>query len=213
MTAIERDRLVDGSPEAVPHTSQRIEEAALQLFYERGFKATTMREIALACGVTPGALYNHFTSKDELLGKLLCDIHQRLAQALDEALATADPDPISQMFAYCRAHALFHTTFLTEARVANREIGSLAEEPLADVVAIRRRATEQLRTIVTRGQDEGIFDVHQIEAVCNLILTMAISIAGWYRPGGELDREAMADLDASTALRMVGVGHKRGATR
>lgn len=213
MTAIERERLLGDNGEVVPHTSQRIEEAALQLFYERGFKATTMREIALACGLTPGALYNHFTSKDELLGKLLCDIHQRLAEALDEALATAAPDPASQLFAYCRAHALFHTTFITEARVANREIGALAPEPLADVVAIRRRATEQLRAIVTRGRDEGVFDVDNVEAVSNLILTMAIAIAGWYRPDGELDREAMADLDADCALRMVGAERRRGDPR
>ena len=41
--------------------------AAVDLFYEQGAQATTVREITKACGLTAGALYNHFTSKEELL--------------------------------------------------------------------------------------------------------------------------------------------------
>lgn len=213
MTAIERGRLAGATDEVVPHTSERIEQAALGLFYESGFNATTMREIALACGLTPGALYNHFTSKDQLLGKLLIDIHRRLTESLDAAVASAGDDPINQVRAYCRAHALFHTTYITEARVANREIGSLATEHLAEVVAMRTRATEQLRGLIRRGVDAGVFEVPHVEAVTNLILTMAISIAGWYRPDGALDREQMADLDADMALRMVMGTGTGGTTR
>lgn len=206
MAAIERDRLPQGS-QGIPHTSVRIEDAALELFYERGYKATTMREIALACGLTPGALYNHFTSKEELLGTLLVDIHKRLAEALDTALETAGDDATTKLRAYCRAHALFHATYVTEARVANREIGALANGSLDEVVRIRQRATNQLRGILREGVAAGEFLVPNVNAVANLILTMAISIAGWYRPGGELGREEMADLDAEMALRMVTGGN------
>ena len=203
MTAIERENLLKGTREGAPHTSKRIQECALQLFYERGYKSTTMREIALACGLTPGALYNHFSSKEELLGTMLVDIHRRLELLLTEALETAGDDPRDQVRSYCRAHALFHTQYITEARVANREIGSLTEDALAEVVRIRRQATEQLRGVLERGRDEGVFDVPNVNAVANLILTMDVSIASWYRPDGELSREEMADLDAEVALRMV----------
>lgn len=202
MAAIEKGRLTDASAD-VPHTSERIEQAALELFYESGFNATTMREIALACGLTPGALYNHFASKDQLLGQLLVDIHRRLTESLDAAVAAAGDDPVSRVKAYCRAHALFHTTYITDARVANREIGSLTPEYLEQVVAMRTRATTQLRALIQEGVEAGVFEVAHVEAVANLILTMAISIAGWYRPGGALDREQMADLDAEMALRML----------
>ena len=200
MSAIERDALPQ---DAVPHTSQRIEEAALDLFYERGFKATTMREIALACGLTAGALYNHFSSKDELLSQIMTRVHVDLERTLEEATASAGEDPRHQLTAYCRAHALFHTQSIKEARVASREIDSLQNGALAEVVAARRRSSALLRDILKRGVDAGVFDVPDEKVVANLILTMAVSIASWYRTDGPMASDAVAELDAELALRMV----------
>ena len=203
MTAIEREDLLKGTREGAPHTSKRIQECALELFYERGYTSTTMREIALACGLTPGALYNHFSSKEELLSSMLVDIHNKLEATLDEAVASAGDDVAEQLQAFCRAHGWFHTRFITEARVANREIGALNEHGQGEVIRIRRKATSQLRDILTRGRNQGTFNVPDIVAVSNLMLTMGIAIANWFRPEGELSREEMADLHAEMVLRMV----------
>lgn len=203
MTAIEREDLLRGTREGAPHTSKRIQDAALELFYERGFQATTMREIALACGLTPGALYNHFSSKDQLLGSMLVDIHRKLESTLEAALASAGDDPREQLRAYSRAHGFFHTQYVIEARVGNREIGSLPEDAAAQVVEIRRRATETLRTILESGRSIGHFDVPNVTAVSNLILTMGMAIANWFRQGRELSHEGMADLHAEMVMRMV----------
>ena len=203
MTAVEREDLLRGTREGAPHTSKRIQDAALELFYERGFQATTMREIALACGLTPGALYNHFASKDQLLGSMLVDIHRKLRSTLEEALASAGDDPREQLRSYARAHGFFHTQYVIEARVGNREIRSLSEDASQEVVAIRRAATEGLRAILERGRAAGDFDVPNVTAVSNLILTMGMAIANWFRPGGPLSHDEMADLHAEMAVRMV----------
>ncbi len=52
-------------------TRERILETAYQLFYERGFARISMDAVAARAGVTKRTLYNHFTSKDELLGEIL----------------------------------------------------------------------------------------------------------------------------------------------
>ena len=200
MSAIERDALQQDS---LPHTSQRIEEAALELFYERGFRATTMREIALSCGLTAGALYNHFSSKDELLAQIMTRVHVDLERTLEEATASAGDDPREQLKAYCRAHARFHTKSIKEARVASREIDSLQNGALADVISARRRSSALLRDILKRGSEAGLFDVPDEKVVANLILTMAVSIANWYRIDGDMAGDDVADLDAELALRMV----------
>jgi hypothetical protein len=56
----------------------RLLKAADTLFYSQGAPATTVREITNACGLSPGAMYNHFTSKDELLYVLVQYRHARL---------------------------------------------------------------------------------------------------------------------------------------
>ncbi|MEQ9314381.1 MAG: TetR/AcrR family transcriptional regulator [Henriciella sp.] len=66
----------------------KIERAALKLFVDEGFDAATTREIATAAGVSEGALYRHYKSKDALALSLFMEIHNRLGEMLRDALAT-----------------------------------------------------------------------------------------------------------------------------
>lgn len=61
-------------------TRARIEEKALTLFATRGVAATSVRDIAEAVGVSEGALYRHFPSKEELARTLFLDRYAALAQ-------------------------------------------------------------------------------------------------------------------------------------
>lgn len=70
-------------------TKARIERAALGLFCARGVDAVTTREIAAASGVSEGALYRHYPSKDSLSETMFFAIHQRLADEVEHAAQTA----------------------------------------------------------------------------------------------------------------------------
>jgi AcrR family transcriptional regulator len=59
-------------------TRQAIEEAAYELFLERGFSATSMRQIADRAGIALGGIYNHFTGKDEIFQTLIISRHPYL---------------------------------------------------------------------------------------------------------------------------------------
>lgn len=52
-------------------TRQRILDAATKLFEQRGFAGTSIRELAVLCGMTKAALYYHFPSKEEVLQALV----------------------------------------------------------------------------------------------------------------------------------------------
>lgn len=78
-------------------TRDRILHAALALFAEKGYEATSMREIAEQLGMTKAALYYHFDGKDAIVRTLLADIDDQVAvlvawareQPVDEQLRTA----------------------------------------------------------------------------------------------------------------------------
>jgi AcrR family transcriptional regulator len=72
-------------------TRTRIQRTALDLFTERGYEATSLREIAEALGVTKAALYYHFKTKEEILDSLILD---RLAK-IEELIAWAAEQPRS----------------------------------------------------------------------------------------------------------------------
>lgn len=192
-----------------PHTSLRIEEAALGLFFEQGYRATTMREIALTCGLTPGSLYNHFPSKDQLLYTIIKRVHEFLDRDLMDAVRAAGDDPRDQLRAYAYRHALIHTGFRKEARVANLELGSLPEPQRTEIVATRRRLRLDLKGIIDRGVAAGVFEVGDSTVVSNAILNMSIRIPDWFRREGPLSAEDVAELHADLALRMAGAATGR----
>lgn len=74
-----------------PTTRQTILDQALRLFVEQGFTETTTRDIAKACGISEGAIYRHFQSKDEIGWELFHDSYAVMADRL-QALIEASPD-------------------------------------------------------------------------------------------------------------------------
>ncbi|MCK5747718.1 MAG: TetR/AcrR family transcriptional regulator [Oricola sp.] len=79
-----------GVTAAAGTTKARIERAALALFCLRGVDAVTTREIAAASGVSEGALYRHYPSKEALSETMFFEIHARLAAEVAKAAASAD---------------------------------------------------------------------------------------------------------------------------
>jgi AcrR family transcriptional regulator len=69
-------------------TKGRIERAALRLFVEKGVASTSIRDIAAAIGLSDGALYRHYASKDELIWTLFSAGFTAFAEALDRRAAT-----------------------------------------------------------------------------------------------------------------------------
>jgi AcrR family transcriptional regulator len=75
---------------AIP-TRARIDQAAVELFVRQGVDATTTRQIAAAAGISEGAIYRHYRSKDELALGLFMGVHRRLSELVEVAGASA-PD-------------------------------------------------------------------------------------------------------------------------
>jgi AcrR family transcriptional regulator len=75
-----------------PSTRERILDAALDLFIEKGFDKTSLREIAEQLGVTKAALYYHFASKEDILMALHLRLHEFGLDALSQ-LGDQEPTP------------------------------------------------------------------------------------------------------------------------
>ena len=73
----------------VRDTKQRILDAAVEVFGERGYRGASVDDVAVAAGVTKGAVYYYFTDKDDLARDLQSVLWGQLAQ---DALAVYEPD-------------------------------------------------------------------------------------------------------------------------
>lgn len=78
-------------------------DAAARLFAEKGYSATSMRDIAMACGMLPGSLYYHFAAKEDLLTAVYKRGVQALRTSVREAVAR-ETKPWEKLEAACSAH-------------------------------------------------------------------------------------------------------------
>jgi TetR/AcrR family transcriptional regulator, cholesterol catabolism regulator len=189
---------------------QRLAEAAIELFYARGATATSVREITSACGLTPGALYNHFASKEDLVYLLVRDIHIQVDGAMAVVLAAAGSDPVDQLSSMVRFLVGHTAGYKKQSRFANREFTVLTGARMQEVRAVRRRLRDRLAGVLLDGAGQGAFSLaggsdQPSAALCSgIILNMCVHISEWtleHYPQGITD---LQDRYNAMALRLAG---------
>ena len=130
-------------------TRQRIEEAATRLFVDRGITETSVRDITRAVGISEGALYRHFESKDDLVWQTFEQNYTSFARDLESlpARETSARQKIAAMIrGFCRAHDANPTRFNFLVFVQHGQLSKLAEDaptPVTVMRAVLAHAIEQ----------------------------------------------------------------------
>jgi len=204
--ALPGDRLpIGGSP-----LQCKLAEAAIDLFYARGALATTVREITGACGLTPGALYNHFSSKEHLLYVLVRDVHLQVDRQLAAVVEAAGPEPAGQLAATVRFLVAHTAGFKKQSRVANREFTVLTGTRLQEIRAIRRQLRDRMTQILLDGAQRGVFslvggnDPASAILCSGTIANMCVHISEWTLEHYPLGIPDLQDRYAQMALRLAG---------
>ncbi|WP_165984382.1 TetR/AcrR family transcriptional regulator [Streptomyces sp. YIM 98790] len=184
-------------------TAGRLLLAAVEAFAERGFHATTTRDIAQRAGMSPAALYIHYRTKEELLYQISVFGHQRAIRVLGDAARhgiTAADRLAAAISAFARWHAEHHT----RARVVQYELSALGEEHYAEILTLRRRAGDIIRDILEQGTAAGEFRVTDVRGTARAMMSLCIDVARWFDPSGSDSPEQLGRLYAGLALRMAG---------
>lgn len=189
---------------------RRIAAAAIELFYRNGATATSVRDITAACGLTPGALYNHFSSKEQLLYLLIRDIHVLADQGLEAAIAAADPEPRAQLAAAVRFLVWRTASPRSQSHVANREYTRLPRASRDEIIALRRRIRARYAEILLAGAQSGVFELpgSQDRTAATLtataIATLCANISEWTRQNYPVPMSDLQDRYVEMALRLAG---------
>ncbi len=205
----------DGTTDARSDPARRLLAAADELFFRQGARATTVREITGACGLTPGALYNHFSSKEDLVYELVVHRHRRLDEDVAAALEAAGPEPVDRLSAMVSIYVVTHVRGRRGARVANREYRDLTGARLDEVVAIRRQLRDRLVGILLDGEADGVFSLPggrgrpAAVIAAAAILDMCVHVSEWLTEGKSY---SLGDLEAqyvTMARRLVSARDER----
>ena len=162
-----------------------------------------MRDIAGSVGIRQSAIYNHFPSKQHLLVDLMESHMRRLLEAM-QASVGGSGTAVERLTAFTRFHVTYHIDQPEDVFLAYMELRSLEAEGRAAIIPLRDRYEATLRGILSDGAASGAFTIGEPSVVTKAILAMLTGVTVWFRDGGRLDRDSVADSYVQTVLRGVG---------
>ncbi|MFI9204565.1 TetR/AcrR family transcriptional regulator [Streptomyces sp. NPDC053048] len=189
--------------DVTPDAARRLLTAAVQAFAERGYHATTTRDIAGRAGMSPAALYIHYKTKEELLYRI-SGVGHRLALDIVTRARDGAGTPAERLAEAVRRFVRWHAEHHTTARVVQYELGALGEEHHAEIIALRRATDAAVRAIIEDGVAAGDFDVPDVRGTTLAVLSLCIDVARWFNAEGRRTPDEVGELYAGLVLRMVG---------
>jgi AcrR family transcriptional regulator len=183
-------------------TGPRIRAAATQLFARHGFAAVSMRQIAREVGVQAGALYLYTPDKQTMLCDLLRAHMEDLLAAWQAERKPADP--MTRLEQFCRFHIRYHLERTDGTFISYMELRSLDPENHAEISGLRRQYEEELACILRDGVAAEVFTVPDTRLATMALIAMLTGVNTWYREGGRLDRDKVAQIYWDMVRRSVG---------
>ncbi|MEU9879831.1 TetR/AcrR family transcriptional regulator [Streptomyces phaeochromogenes] len=189
--------------EVTPDAARRLLVAAVEAFAERGYHATTTRDIAGRAGMSPAALYIHYKTKEELLHRISRIGHEKALEILRTA-AQGEGSAAERLADAVSSFVRWHAGGRTTARVVQYELDSLGPDARAEIIALRRQVDAEVRGIIQDGVAAGDFDVPDVPGTTLAVLSLCIDVARWFNVNGTRTPDEVGTLYADLVLRMVG---------
>lgn len=190
--------------EGVAEVPLRLMEAAAYEFADKGFHATTTRDIASRAGLSPAGVYVHFASKEDLLFDLSERGHRAARDMLVHAAAEAD-GPIEALAAIVRTFSQWHAEHHRLGRIVQYEFGHLRPAHRDIVLTLRKEIDAAVQSVLRSGVDAGVFEVTDIPATALALTSLCVDVARWYEPGIRRTPEQIAATNVELGLRLAGV--------
>ena len=172
---------------------------ASELFSQKGYQATGMRELAVKVGIEPASIYSHFISKEGLLWEI-ADI---CAQSFDDAVRPVFQSDLSDD-QKLREMILKHVEVTLENRdaaaVFTHEWRQLGDVRRTEYAEKRRQYEGMFRETIEKGTKTGRFQTSGVGLTTLTILSALNFTARWYKPGGELTPQDIGNQLADLLL-------------
>jgi AcrR family transcriptional regulator len=198
-----------GSPEANARGTRKtlvegqIVEAATELFAQRGFAGTSLQDIADATGLTRPALYHYFSSKEDLLSRLVSAATVGPADELHGIRLQEGVPSVERLHAMASSIALLQARYPARFRLLIRSEADLPAALAKTYDSGRRRVLREVTALIEEGVRSGEFRAVEPRTAALGIIGLCNWVAWWHRPGSDADDQKVVAELASMAVASV----------
>jgi AcrR family transcriptional regulator len=189
----------------VARRADEIVDIAARLFYERGYQSVSTRALAQAAGIQGGSLYHHFTSKEEILYRIV-------QYGSGEFFAGLLPHFDAREASFAERLDRFVRAYITDAQprryaiaVLFRDMAHLSPDHFNELQTVRRHFQQAVQRFLADGVAASEFRVPDAKVAGIAVLDLLKGVDAWMREPGRLGRRQVADTYAVLVLQLMGV--------
>lgn len=177
-------------------------DAAVRLFAEKGYKATSVEDIMATLDSTGAAFYYYFKSKEKVLAAIFDEAMSNAERELGEilSLGLSPPEALERIIA---THARVIGENLHLSTVMFQDLRAVSPMLAREVTQRERKYTHAIRDVYAQGVASGTLISSDPELVVDALLGMANSIYRWYQPWRHPDPGAIGELIGRLAITSV----------
>lgn len=183
----------------VPERKTQILTAAERLFNEKGYLATSVRDLADDLKMEAASLYSHYKSKEDILWTIADRCANEFFDAV-KPIATSKLHTQKKLTDMIVAHVGVITRNINAAAVFFREWRHISEPRRSEYALLRNEYEEIFREVVRKGIEENLFKHHDEGFSTRTIMSALNWTHTWYRPDGELSSEEVGQHLAGILL-------------
>jgi AcrR family transcriptional regulator len=148
---------------------QVIIHSAAELFREKGFSATSIRDLAAKVGLEPSSIYSHIKSKEELLVEICLPFAEYFTNGMNEVY-TSDQTPKRKIRDLIMLHLNVAYDHPASVTVFNDEWRFLPGNYLTQFLEMRKEYEKKFKEILNEGKKAGKFDFENVDIVFSFII-------------------------------------------
>jgi AcrR family transcriptional regulator len=179
---------------------REIIDAAADIFHRKGYSDTSVQDVADAVGILKGSLYYYIDSKEDLLFRMLLEVHEDAKAVVTETAALELP-PLERLRIYVQRHVEYNARNLAKIAVYYHDFGLLTPKRKKAIMGQRKFYETFVRGLIVEAQERGEVDAEVDPIlVSNAIFGLVNWIYTWYNPKGSITPEYLGELYAEVAV-------------
>jgi AcrR family transcriptional regulator len=167
---------------------EQIFRTAAELFREKGYVASSMRDLAQKLGIEAASLYSHIRSKEEILHNICFDMAAEFRKSLDQVEKQKGLNASEKLRRGIVGHVQVMAKDLTASAVFMNEHRHLSQPYLRDFLLLRINYINRFKSMIEEGVKTGEFKSNIDVKLAVMTLFSSFNwMPQWYQPGGVID--------------------------
>jgi AcrR family transcriptional regulator len=156
--------------------TETIKAQAVRMIASDGFEGMSLRALAGACGLQPGSIYAHYSSKQQLLVEVLIEYLEDLLHEW-RLQSSSRRSPVRQIQVFIEVYVRFQSVRLDEQRILQWDRRSLESDARQRVQSLMDEYRDELVLILRAGHEKGLLFIEDVVTSARLFVGLMVGMS------------------------------------